>query len=71
MPGTRPDWTKIAPLLRKAREKAGLSVFEASQRSGVQPSSLYTYEAGTAEPKSTALLALCNVYGIDPLSLVA
>jgi transcriptional regulator with XRE-family HTH domain len=68
---SRPDWAVLAPRLKAAREAAGLSVFEACQRSGVRPASLYTYEAGIAEPKSTALLALCNVYGIDFLALAS
>jgi DNA-binding XRE family transcriptional regulator len=67
----RPDWSEIAPRLRAAREAAGLTVFEACQLSGVQPASLYAYEAGATEPKSMALLALCRVYSTDPLSLVA
>lgn len=67
----RPDWSELAPRLRAARKRAGLTAFEACQRSGVQPSSLHAYEAGTTEPKAGALLALCDVYGIDLRELVA
>jgi transcriptional regulator with XRE-family HTH domain len=61
---------RIALALKTARETSGLSVFEVSRLSGVQPASIYAYEAGTTEPKAGALLALCAVYGVDPQSLL-
>jgi transcriptional regulator with XRE-family HTH domain len=67
----RPNWLSIAPYLKAARVRKSLSAFEVCQRTGIQPSSLSAYENGTTEPKSTALLALCELYGIDPRELVA
>jgi len=67
----RPDWRSLAPRLRDARTRAGLTVEEASVRSGVDRGSLYAYEGGRTEPKAVALLALCNVYALDPRELVA
>jgi transcriptional regulator with XRE-family HTH domain len=67
----RPDWTQIAPHIREARKALGLSIFEVSRRTGIREPSLYAYERGTTEPQATALIALCALYGIDPLSFAA
>ena len=67
-PQTTPP-TPFAAALRAAREAAGLSVWEASRKSGIQPHNIYAYEGGRQEPLATALLALCDAYGIDPRGL--
>lgn len=51
-------------ILRAARENRGLTVIQAAVRAGLSPSSVKTYEAGTAMPRSESLLALAHELGV-------
>lgn len=67
----RPSWPLLAPNLRNARERAGLTLPEVATRTGLGLTSLYSWERGTVEPQATSLVMLCALYGLEIRTLVA
>lgn len=57
------------PALRIAREAKGLGVEELAEMAGVTRQSVWSYESGQAEPKTSTGLRLCGALGIDLGSL--
>ena len=47
---------------RAARKKAGLSVVEVAEKTGVSRISIYGYEIGTAKPRADKLPTFAEVY---------
>lgn len=50
--------------LRTARRKAHLTMTDAAERLGIDPSTLSRYETGKTKVKSDALLKMASIYGI-------
>jgi transcriptional regulator with XRE-family HTH domain len=55
-------YTKTA--LRQLREDAGLSLMEASRRTGIDPAQLSRFESGQMVPTVERLRQLGRVYGV-------
>lgn len=67
--GTRYDHERMGTALRAEREKAGLSLTEASSRAGIGKSTLSVLESGSGNPSVETLWALATIYSI-PLSRI-
>ena len=62
---------KLGRLLREAREAAGLSVRQAAAESGISPGAISLLEQGkTPSTRIDRLLALTEVYGVEPLEII-
>ena len=61
--------TDFGNLLRKAREKAGLSRHELAQRVGLDASHIFRIEAGGRRPSRESALALADALGLDDLAV--
>lgn len=62
---------KLGPLLRKAREAAGLSVRQAAAESGISLGAISLLEQGkTPSTRIDRLLALTETYGVEPLEII-
>ena len=62
---------KLGGLLREAREAAGLSVRQAAAESGISPGAISLLEQGkTPSTRIDRLLALTEVYGVEPLEII-
>lgn len=55
----------IGEHMRKAREKAGLTLMELSELSGVTPGSISLYERDRRTPGLYSLMSICDVLGIS------
>jgi transcriptional regulator with XRE-family HTH domain len=51
-------------VLRQLREEAGLSMMEASRRTGIDPAQLSRFESGQMVPTVDRLRKLGRVYGV-------
>lgn len=66
---SRYDHRRMGAALRAEREKAGLSLTEASSRAGIGKSTLSVLESGSGNPSVETLWALAGVYSA-PLSRI-
>lgn len=56
--------------LKTARVAAGLTQEEAAEKLGTTAASLCRWEKGNRTPKVTMFFRMCELYGIEPASLV-
>lgn len=69
-PRARPQ-PKLGRLLREAREAAGLSIRQAAAESGISLGAISLLEQGkTPSTRIDRLLALTEVYGVEPLEII-
>lgn len=51
--------------LKAARVNAELTQKEASERMGIDVSTIVSWESGRTSPKATQLQKLCDIYGLE------
>ena len=61
---------RFAVRLRSLREKAGLTVEEMSEKTGIHWRTLYGWEAGRTEPNFDSLPILAEVLGLEPRTIL-
>lgn len=60
---------RIARLLKQYREKAGLTIREAGQLLGKSNQTVSAWEQGRGQPDADMFLKLCEVYGVESVSV--
>ena len=61
---------RFAARLRKLREKAGLTVEELTEVTGIPPGTLYCWEAGYRRPPYETLPTLAKAFGVKVRTLL-
>lgn len=70
MAGSQSDTRlKIAALLKQYREKAGLTIREAGKLLGKSNQTVSAWENGRGQPDADMFLKLCEVYGVESVSV--
>lgn len=65
------DTVKTGQNLKKYRERKGLTVFNVSEKLGLEcPQSVYKWERGDSMPRIDNFFALCYLYGVSPKDLL-
>lgn len=57
----------IGEIIRKYREKSGMSQSDIAEKMGIKTQSYAVYETGSRVPKIEVRLQIANILGIDPL----
>lgn len=60
---------KIARLLKQYREQAGLTIREAGKLLGKSNQTISAWENGRGQPDADMFLKLCDIYGVESVSL--
>ena len=60
---------RIARLLKLYREKAGLTIREAGELLGKSNQTVRAWEQGRGQPDADRFLKLCEVYGVESVSV--
>ena len=60
------DPQRTAEIIRRYRQRKGLSVGQAAEAIGVTRQTLHQLESGTARPNSTTIAAIASALGIAP-----
>ncbi len=53
------------PTLRELRQKSGMTQLEVAIALGLTPSTIYSWERGTREPRGRQLQQLARLYGVS------
>jgi len=61
---------RFAERLKALREKAGLTVEELAERSGIPDKTLYKWESGTNSPNIDRFPELAKTLGVEPRTLL-
>jgi transcriptional regulator with XRE-family HTH domain len=56
----------MARKLKEARNLAGISAEAAAASVGRSDKTIYAWENGGSEPSAEQMIALCNLYGVEP-----